>query len=228
MAGQLVLPFGVEPAFTATDFIVAPCNEQAFAYVMRWPDWPTPAAALCGPAGCGKSHLGAVWREKSGARSVAAGLLTPESASVLLQQSGPAIVVEDIDDQQPSTVRDLALLALFDRKGGILLTGRTSPSHWPVAVSDLKSRFQSLIAFPMWAPDEALLSALIRKHFADRQLEVPDNAVQAILTHVERTPAAIAAFVDRLDTKALSEKRGITARFILERIVAETASPPSG
>ena len=226
MPGQLVLPFGVEPALTASDFIVAPCNEQAFAYVMRWPDWPAPAAALCGPAGCGKSHLGVVWREQSGARSFPAASLTPDALSVLSHDSAPAVLIEDIDRQEPSSARDLALLTLFDRRGGLLLTGRSPPSDWRVAVNDLKSRFQSLIAFAMWAPDEALLWALVRKHFADRQLEVLDSAVHSILTHVERTPAAIAAFVDRLDTKALSEKRNISARLILELIAAETTAPP--
>jgi chromosomal replication initiation ATPase DnaA len=221
MAGQLVLPFGVEPALEASNFITAPCNEQAVAYVMRWPEWPAPAAALCGPAGCGKSHLAKVWQKKAGARAYPASLLTPETAAALAGEPVPSILIEDVDAEDPTPARDLALLALFDRRGGILLTGRALPAEWPVAVSDLKSRFQSLVAFPMWAPDDALLSALVRKHFADRQLEVPQTAVQSILMHVERTPAAIAAFIERVDTKALSEKRSITARFIAEVIASE-------
>jgi chromosomal replication initiation ATPase DnaA len=224
MPGQLVLPFGVEPALEASDFIVAPCNEQAVAYVMRWPDWAAPAAALCGPAGCGKSHLAKLWQQKTRARTLFASSLTPEIAAALASDPIPAVLVEDVDHEASNSARDLALLALLDRRAGLLLTGRTPPSEWPVAVSDLKSRFESLIAFPMWAPDDALLSALIRKHFSDRQLDVPQNAVQSILTHIERTPAAIAAFVDRVDTKALSEKRSITARFVLDLIASEVGS----
>jgi len=222
MPGQLVLPFGVEPALAASDFIVAPCNEQAVVYVMRWPDWPVPAAVLCGPPQCGKSHLAKVWQQKARARACPASSLTAETVAALAGEPVSAVLIEDVDGHQPSLPRDLALLALFDRRGGLLLTGRTPPSEWPVAVSDLKSRFESVIAFPMWAPDDALLSALIRKHFSDRQLDVPQSAVQSILTHVERTPAAIAAFVERVDGKAFSEKRNVTARFVLEMIASET------
>ena len=36
-----------------------PGNREALAWIDRWPDWPAPALALGGPAGCGKTHLGA-------------------------------------------------------------------------------------------------------------------------------------------------------------------------
>ena len=43
----------------------------------------------------------------------------------------------------------------------------------------------------LWAPDDALLAALIRKLFTDRQLAVPDAVVMRILRSVERSPAAV-------------------------------------
>jgi len=223
MAGQLVLPFGVEPGLDAPDFIIAPCNEQAVAYVMRWPDWPAPAAALCGPEGCGKSHLAKLWRDRSGAQSCLASALTPDRVALLAAEPQTALLIEDIDRDAPNAARDLALLALFERRGaGLLLTGRKLPSEWPVVVDDLTSRFQSLIAFAMWAPDEALLSGLVAKHFADRQIQVPEAVIRSILTHVERSPPAIAGFVSRLDQRAFSEKRPITGRLVLELIASET------
>jgi chromosomal replication initiation ATPase DnaA len=215
MAGQLVFPFGVEPALKLTDFIVAPSNEQAFAFVRRWPDWPLRVAALFGPKGSGKSHLAAIWREAAGAHGMRACDLVPEL------ESG-SFVIEDVDDGEPGEARDRALLGLFERtEGFLLLTGRAPPSQWPVAIKDLKSRFQSLIALAMWAPDDALLSALVMKHFADRQLAAPDSVVRRILTHVERTPEAVAAFIARADEKALAEKRAITERLVIELIETE-------
>jgi chromosomal replication initiation ATPase DnaA len=65
------------------------------------------------------------------------------------------------------------------------------------------------------------LNALVGKHFADRQLDVPENVVKRILTHVERTPEAIRTFIARADLKALSERRAITERLVLELIEAE-------
>jgi len=65
------------------------------------------------------------------------------------------------------------------------------------------------------------LSGLIRKQFADRQLDVADAIVRRLLTHVERTPQSIAAFIGRIDETALAEKRAITERLVMELIDAD-------
>ena len=225
MAGQLVLPFGVQPTLKRETFVTAPCNEAALAFVQRWPDWPQKAAALHGPSGAGKSHLAAIWADVSGARVIAAHALKADSLD--LPDCG-AFVIEDVDREPPDAPRDYALLSLFDRPGiWLLLTGREAPSQWPVAVADLSSRLGSLVALPVWSPDDTLLSALVRKHFVDRQLDVSGAVVRRILNHVERTPEAVAAFVARADGKALAEKRAVTDRLIAELLDAEDTFPGS-
>ena len=217
MPEQLVLPFHARQGFGREAFIAAPCNEQALRFVERWPDWPAQAAVLYGPKGSGKSHLVSVWRELSGAAYVTAEQLSPDA----LPADGP-LVVEDVDAVPPSLGRDRTLLALFERpSAALLLTGRKPPSEWETAIGDLRSRFDSVLAFPLWAPDDSLMAALVRKHFADRQLEVPDAVVRRILTHVERSPEAVASFVARADAKALAEKRAVSERLVLELLDAE-------
>ena len=225
MADQLVIPFAVEPNFAAANFIVAPCNEQADAFITRWPDWPVRAAALYGPAGCGKSHLAMVWSRMAGAHILSASASTDASLAFLADHRDDGFVIEDVDREPPTRERDAFLMALFERANGtMLLTGRAAPSAWPVATPDLTSRFQSLIALPMWAPDDVLLRQLVAKHFADRQVKPSESAIERIVSHVERTPAAIAAFVERADLKALAEKRGVTERLVLGLLEAETGS----
>jgi len=222
MPGQLVFPFGVEPALGREDFILAPCNEQAVQFIRRWPNWPTRVAAIYGPPRCGKTHLAAIWRNMADAEGLPARDLAPDLVPTIASRAGSALVIEDVDSEGPREVRDRALLALLERPAGaLLLTGNASPSDWPVVIGDLKSRFLSLIAFPMWAPDDKLLCALVTKHFADRQLAVADGVVKRIVTHVERTPEAVAGFVARADKKALAEKRPVTERLVLELIDAE-------
>jgi len=227
MPDQLVFSFGVTHALSRDDFIVGSSNEQALAFIERWPDWPVRAAAIWGPAQAGKTHLASIWCARASAQMVpAAHLKTIEGAEL---PAGASLVIELPDMTRPDAARDRALLALFERPAGnLLLTARTHPAEWALSIADLKSRYDSLLAFPLWAPDDALLMGLIRKHFSDRQLEVADAAVARLLTHLERTPEAIAAFIARTDEKALAEKRAVTERLVLELIDAESRKQLGG
>jgi chromosomal replication initiation ATPase DnaA len=218
MPNQLALPFGSRPAFRREDFIVAPCNEQALRFIERWPDWPVSAAAIWGPHDSGKTHLARIFCDLSGARL----LSVPELSAIDPIALPEGAIAVELDDTPTDAERDRRLFALFERPSeSLLLTARTPPAEWKTALGDLKSRFDALLAFPVWAPDDELLSALIRKHFADRQLELPVNVVTRLLTHVERTPRAIAAFIACIDEKALAEKRAIGERLVMELIDSE-------
>jgi chromosomal replication initiation ATPase DnaA len=205
LASQLPLPLQSRPALGRADFIVAPANEQAVAFIDSFPRWPAPAGVLYGPSGSGKSHLAGAWAKAAGALTIAAPTLTSDAVAGL--ELGRAILVEDV----APGVDEQALFALLNRSAPLLLTAHEPPSAWPAALPDLKSRFAALLAFPLWAPDDALLNALVRKLFADRQLTVPDPVVMRITRSVERSPAAIRDFVARLDARALAEKRPVTA-----------------
>jgi chromosomal replication initiation ATPase DnaA len=87
---------------------------------------------------------------------------------------------------------------------------------------DLSSRYRALLAFPLWAPDDALLAGLAAKLFADRQLQVPDAVVAHMIRSLERSPGAIRDFVARADQRALSEKRPVNLGLIKE-LLADSA-----
>lgn len=208
---QLVLPLGTRAALGREDFIVAASNREAVAFIDSYPDWPAPAVALYGPSGSGKSHLAAAWAARAQARIVAAAKLDDE----VLQNEAP-IAIEDVDAAAPDAMRDRVLFGLIERRVPMLLTGANPPSLWPSILSDLASRFRALLAFGLWAPDDALLDMLVSKLLADRQLSVPDNVIAHMIKALERSPAAIRDFVDRADAKALSEKRPISLSLIRE------------
>jgi chromosomal replication initiation ATPase DnaA len=202
---------------TRADFIVAPANAQAVAFIDSFPRWTAPAAALYGPSGSGKSHLVSAWAKASGALVIAAVKLDAAFAAAL--EPGRAVAVEDVEQRSG----DDALFALFQHPGPLLLTGREPPSAWKAALPDLVSRFGSLLAFPLWAPDDALLAALIRKLFTDRQLAVPDPVIMRILRSVERSPAAARDFVARADARALAQKRPVTAALVSDLLAEDDA-----
>lgn len=218
LPAQLPLPLATPPALGRADFIVAPANEEAVAFIDSFPRWPAPAGALYGPPGSGKSHLAGAWATIAGALVVPAALLS--QAWVAALEPGRAIAVEDVD----SGVDEAALFALFHHPGPLLLTGREPPGAWPAALPDLKSRFRALLAFPLWAPDDALLAQLTRKLFTDRQLAVPDPVVMRIVRSVERSPAAVRDFVARADARALAEKRPVSLGLVGELLAEDGLS----
>lgn len=215
---QLVLPLNLRSAQSRDDFIVVPANEAAVAFIDAWPNWPTPAAALIGPSGSGKSHLAAVWQEKSNAALVAA------NAHQLPGGTGP-IVIEDVDRTPPSDARDNLLFAALESGRPLLLSAQRSPMEWKAVLPDLKSRFAALVSFSLWEPDDELLAGLARKLFADRQLDVPETVIKVMVSGLERTPSAIRDFVARADELAMSRHKPISYGFVREILSADGLLP---
>ena len=206
MPSQLPLPLETRRSFTREDFIVGSGNSAAVGFVDAYPAWTSPAAALYGPAGSGKSHLTAVWAARAGAPIIDAAALDEPAALPPMQ----ALAVENVDRAPLGAHAETALFALIERGQPLLLTGREPPVAWRALLPDLSSRFRALLAFGLWAPDDALLEALARKLFADRQLSVPDAVVAQMIHGLERAPAAVRDFVARADAAALAQKRPIT------------------
>lgn len=213
MPSQLTLSWEMSPALGRGDFIVAEGNRQAVTFIDSWPNWHGPAA-IHGPTGSGKSHLVAAWAAAADAKILTAAALNLETVSQL--GVGETIAVEDVDSSLPSDIRDRALFALFERGVPFLLTGREPAAAWPIVLPDLTSRFNALLSFPIWAPDDALLAALARKLFTDRQLQVPEAVIAQMIVSLERSPSAIRDFVARADARALAEKRAVTTALIRE------------
>jgi chromosomal replication initiation ATPase DnaA len=84
----------------------------------------------------------------------------------------------------------------------------------------LASRFSSLIALPVRIPDERVLAGLAQKLFADRQLLVPDDVIERILLALERSPAAVRAFVAEADAAALAEARPVNLSLVRRLLAA--------
>jgi chromosomal replication initiation ATPase DnaA len=206
---QLVLDFAHAPSRARADFIEAPCNTAGLALVERWPDWPSHATVLVGPEGAGKTHLGAIWAERSGALALDVEALRATEPRDL---AGRDVLLDDGDAIGGGLeTRLFHLLNLAAEHGAsLLLTARTPPKLWGVALPDLASRLSALPLVEIGMPDEALIRAVMAKQFADRQIEVPLDVIDFLLPRMERSFAALAALVARVDRLALAERRAIT------------------
>jgi chromosomal replication initiation ATPase DnaA len=106
-----------------------------------------------------------------------------------------------------------ALLHLYNCCGesgaSLLIVAREAPASWPVALPDLASRLRAAPSVSIALPDDALLAAVLVKHFADRQVRVSPGTIAFLVRRMERSFAAAGALAARLDRLALSAGRPI-------------------
>ena len=215
LARQLTLDLPHAESFRRDDFLASPANEAALALVERWPEWPGRFAAITGPASSGKSHLAAIWAERAGARTIAASALARADVPVALATG--ALVIEDI---AAGAVEEAALFHLFNlaREDGawLLLTASRRLDGPGFALPDLVSRLRAVPSVTLAPPDDALLSAVLVKLFADRQLAVGEGVVAYLLPRIERSLAAAREAVAKLDGAALSRGRAFSRQLAAE------------
>lgn len=216
---QLALALPHAESFAREDFLSGGPNAAALAMVERWPDWPDRALLLVGPEGAGKSHLAAIWAEIAGARRVAARALGETNLIAALATG--ALVIEDAPAQLDERALFHLLNLMREEEAFLLITARTPPGSWSLALPDLASRLRAIPSVALTAPDDALLHALLIKLFADRQLAVDESLVRYLVTRIERSFAAAKAAVEALDREALRLKRPVTRALAAELLARE-------
>lgn len=224
-AAQIPLDLGHRPAQGRQDFLVAPCNRDAVAWIDRWPDWPAPVLVIYGPPACGKSHLAAVWRVRAKAALLSAGD-GPAAEADQLAATAENLVLDPIDSWIGDRAAETTLFHLYNmlKEAGrfALLTMREAPAHAGFALPDLASRLRAAPAASIQAPDDTLIAALMVKLFADRQLQVGADVLTYLLPRMERSFAAAHDIVREIDRLALAEKRGVSVPLV-RRVLAECA-----
>ncbi|WP_274426810.1 DnaA regulatory inactivator HdaA [Chelativorans sp. YIM 93263] len=205
---QLPLDLAHGEARSRDDLIVTPANEQAVTLVESWPDWPAPVVVLAGPAGSGKSHLADIWRTESGAFSVPA---AQTDADALAAAEHRPILVDDTDDPHLDETGLFHLINTVRSSGThLLLTARRFPAGWGVSLPDLLSRLKAAATVEIQEPDDMLLSGVIVKLFADRQVGVEPHVVQFIVRRMERSLSTAQMLVEHLDKAALERQARVT------------------
>ena len=206
---QLILDLDAPPRYGREDYLVSPCNEGALRAIEHWPDWPDQVMVLCGPPGAGKSHLAAIWAQRSGAAIQSASAIDEGAISRL--QSAGALVIEDADR---CLVDEAALFHLVNAARiiarPVLLTARLAPAHWPLSIADLLSRLRLAPMVTIGDPDEGLMRAVLVKLLADRQLTVDVGLVEFAARHLGRSLADARGFVELADRQSWSAGRRLT------------------
>ncbi|MCB8822080.1 P-loop NTPase family protein [Microvirga rosea] len=206
---QLAFDLPLDPRFGREDFLVSPSNEQAYAFIESWPDWPDTTLMLHGPRGSGKSHLAAIWAELAHAWTIDAFEVVKDKVPHLV--SNGALVIEDLDRVERDEASLFHLLNLArEKRAFVLMTCATPPDTWGIRTPDLLSRLRLAATVSLDPPDDALLRAVLVKLFVDRQLVVDTSVVDYIALRIERSLARAAEVVTLLDKEALSRGRRVS------------------
>ncbi len=212
MTEQLALDFPSRQAYGRSNFWVAPCNQEAIAWIDKYPKWPTHALLIYGEAGSGKTHLAAIFSEER----IEAKDLTEDFIPKTQK-----IVVENLEGLQD----EKALFHLFNRinemGGGLLMTAQKVP-HFKLP--DLQSRIGMTPKAEIKMPDDDTITSVCAKMFSDKQAIVEPVVLTYIATRVPRSFEAIRNVVNKVDELSLAKGRRITIYLVKEAIETLTQS----
>ncbi len=217
---QFILPLELPPAFDDKDFIVSTCNEEAYLWLMRWPNWPNRCLAIYGDEGCGKTHLSNIWHINTKAKCLKGQDFNTTDLETLFEKPNLFVL-----DNAHLIEKEEKLFHfynhLIESQGGLLLLSRTPPAHWGKNLPDLRSRLNAIPALKIHAPDEELLFQVIQKLFSDEQIIVDKAVIYFLLKHIERSFEKARFWVETLNAYALTQNRRITIPLVREVLQAE-------
>lgn len=211
MIRQLAFDLPAREAWRREDFFPSPANAAALAAVDDWRNWPGGKLVLTGPKGSGKTHLARLWAAEAGAALLPAADLATADLPALSAHG--AVAVEDAETAAGNPVAEAAFFHLHNlvtQSGHFLVTATRPPRDWGLTLPDLASRLQAAPLARIEAPDDALLSAVLIKLFADRQITVPPTLIPYLVARMERSIDAARALVAALDARALAQGRPVT------------------
>ncbi|KQR61470.1 DnaA/Hda family protein [Brevundimonas sp. Leaf168] len=210
---QLRLP--LERPVAGEAFVTSDSNAEAVRVLARWPDGVGAVLALHGPPGSGKSRLAADWAERIGAvplNGAEAAFIDP------LELEGRPVLLDRAADADDESLFHLINLA-NSGGGALLLVSRSAPRQWSVDLPDLRSRLDAVRAVAIAAPDDAVLSAILRARFAERSITPSDDVIDYLVRRLDRSAETAAAVVERLDALHRPVTR-VLARQVLDAMDA--------
>ena len=220
---QIPFDLGHRTAMGRDDFLIAPNNQDAVAWIDLWPEWPAPVLILYGPVASGKSHLAAVWGEKSNAACVKPDTLN-DSSIRQIASAAKHVILEDADNLIGNVEGEKGLFHLYnlfkEEKRSILITLMEPPVRRSFAVPDLASRLRAAPAVAIREPDDVLLGSILVKLFNDRQLRVGQDVINYILSRMERSFEEARRIVEEADKRAMIEKRAVSVPLVKEILSA--------
>ncbi|MEM8985984.1 MAG: DnaA/Hda family protein [Pseudomonadota bacterium] len=217
---QLILPFPERASYARDDFVASACNREAFGFVEAWRAWPGGAFAISGAPGAGKSHLGAIWADMTGAERFFGADLCGDSWRRLSEAR--ALFLDEADRAEATALFHL-MNALKAADRPLLLAAENPPRGWDVALPDLKSRLNAMPSAHIAPPDDALLRAILEKLLKDKGLIVREAVLDYAVARMERSFQGARALA--ADLAAAADQREKVTTGLVGRLIRDAPSP---
>ena len=210
------------------DFMVAPCNREAFNLVDSWPKWLTQGMIIYGPKGCGKSHLANLFADKVKIFAdkpikvslIDAGRINLRNVNKIASEN-QSIVIENLTPKANAEAL-FHLFNLYNTEGRYMLwTAETAPSRMSFALKDLQSRLNMLPSVEIKE-----LQTLIVKLFNDRQILISPEILNFIVTNAPRSFEYIGKLVEECDNISLAYQCAVNYNVVKKamELLAQTDS----
>jgi chromosomal replication initiator protein len=225
---QQFFDFPVTPSFSFDSFVPCLGNDAALSFALRISDPTDPENLLYlhGPSGTGKTHL---------LKSIATDIIPylslrepPKPDALLSLFKGAAgLVVDDLHEMPDEPALKGVLWQLFNE---FHTSGRTiamAGLHPPRELINMDEHLTSRLLWGLVArldtSDDQSRRMILKKVVEDRQVRVPDDVVDYILTTASREVGDLIACFNQLYRFSMTEKRRITlplAREVRELVLA--------
>ncbi len=225
---QQFFDFPVTPTFSFDSFVPCEGNAAALRFARRIadPDDPEKLLYLHGPAGSGKTHLLTSIASDSIPYLSLRGLPGSDQLQSVFKDAA-GLVVDDLHEMPEHPGLKASLWQLFNEfhtSGRIIaMAGLYPPRDLSTIDEHLSSRLLWGLVARIDTSDDHSRGMIIKKVAEDRQVRVPDDVIDFILTTASREVGDLIVCFDQLYRFSMAEKRRITlplAREVRELVLA--------
>ncbi len=220
-SGQLVFNLGEKKMMGRDQFFRSESNDLALKILENYESWPQNKLLLVGPKGCGKTHISSILSSELDGFMCSAKDIDLNKINAI--SNNTIVILEDLDKLSGLDIKATRaveeaifhLLVKFESNSSrILITGYDNPSAWQINLPDLSSRLRTFSVARIENPDDKLFLNLILKFFSERQLNASPAIINFIASRIDRTHLAAKRFVEKVDMKALKDKRELTLALV--------------
>ena len=192
---QIALPLDWPQGDSDIRFIVSDANREAFEHFRHFSMWPVKATIVTGPRRSGRTLLSRSFVERVGGR------------------------LFDEADRRDEEQLFHAWNQAQDTGHPLVMVADEVPPAWTPRLPDLKTRLAITPVIRISHPDDALFTALIQLHFADRGLHIPADALKFMSDRLHRDYWTAERAVEAIDRYAIAERARLSLPTIRRALI---------